>query len=436
VSSSGSGIYVHDTAGIDINGLSVTGHPPTLGGGAGILLYNDLPADHKLRDVAIDHVNVSGFATGIALGGKNSGAGFSDVVISNSIVHKNFDAGLISYGPAFDPKSPTYANQDVYVSHVEATQNYGDPHEMSHNTGNGIVLGSVRNGAISWSTADNNGGAGGAVQGPAGIWTYDSTHLVIEHNLAYAEKTPNRVDGNGFGLDQNTSDSYMQYNLSYDNDGTGYLVYSGENNGAQENNVVRYNVSTTDSRDGNGFYGGISVIGQVKDAEVYQNTVIMTPGIGGSAPALRLGQPIQNVAVWNNIFMTDVGPLVVATRALPTSAAVLQGNDYFSATGPWNLDWGQASYASLPAWRAATSQEIVARRPSGFTTNPQLVDSAVGLQPKLATQTGVGNSFALRPGSPLAGAGLDLTSLFGLKPGSLDYSGKAMPTVHPNVGAQ
>jgi UDPglucose 6-dehydrogenase len=436
VSGTGSGIYVHDTAGVDISGLSVTGQPPAAENGAGIDLYNDLPAHHMLGHVAIDHVIVSGFASGISFGGQNSAAGFSNVAVSNSILSRNLDAGLISYGPGFDATSPAYANQDINVSHVEAAQNYGDPHVTSHNTGNGIVLGSVRYGIISQSTADYNGGAGGATEGPAGIWAYDSTHVVIEHNLSYAEKTANRVDGNGFGFDQNTSDSYLQYNLSYGNDGAGYLVYSGQNNGAQRDNAVRYNISSADSRDGNSFYGGISVIGLVKDIGIYQNTVVMTPAPGGSPAALRLGPPIQNISVRNNVFMTEGGPIVAAARALPPAAATLQGNDYFSATGPWSLDWGPMSYTSLPAWRAASSQEIVAGRLSGFAVDPQLVGPVLGLQAKLASQTTAGDGFALRPGSPLAGAGLDLASLFGLGPASLDYSGKAAPSQHPNVGAQ
>ena len=57
---------------------------------------------------------------------------------------------------------------------VVASQNHGDPRVTSHNTGNGIVLGSVRDGRIIWSTADDNGGAGGdSTQGPTGIWAFD-----------------------------------------------------------------------------------------------------------------------------------------------------------------------------------------------------------------------------------------------------------------------
>ena len=138
----------------------------------------------------------------------------------------------------------------TYRVRVVASQNQGDPGVTSHNTGNGIVLGSVRDGAIEWSTADSNGGAGGdTAQGPAGIWAYDSTDVSIEHSLSYENQTANKVDGNGFDLDQNTSDSVLQDNLSYSNAGAGFLVYSRLSNGAQRDNVVRYNISSGDAGD-------------------------------------------------------------------------------------------------------------------------------------------------------------------------------------------
>jgi hypothetical protein len=169
----------------------------------------------------------------VAFGGKNSGARFADVTVSNCVLDRNVNDGLITYGPEFNPGHPTYPNQEVDVSHVIAARNSGDPHSAVANTGNGIVLGSVRDGAIAWSTADNNGSDSVATEGPEGIWTNDSAGIVLDHNLSFENRTNNRVDGNGFGPDQNTSDSVLQDNPSYGNDGTGFLVYSGQENSAQ-----------------------------------------------------------------------------------------------------------------------------------------------------------------------------------------------------------
>jgi hypothetical protein len=436
ITSIGAAVYVHDTAGIDISDLDLRGKPPAGHSGAGLILYNDLPAGHRLDHVSIDDVNVSGFDNGIAFGGQNDGAGFGNVQVSNCVLSDNVDSGLESYGATFNATSPSYANQSVSVLNVVASQNHGDPQVKTHNTGNGIVLGSVHDGTIAWSTADNNGGSGGDVQGPAGIWTYDSTDVSIEHDLSFDNRTPNRVDGNGFGLDQNTSDSLMQDNLSYGNDGTGFLVYSGLNNKAQTDNVVRYNISSADVRDASTYYGGISVIGDVANTEVYQNTVIMTSAPSLSPPGLRLGAVIRGVTVRNNIFASNYGPVIADSSAVLPSMANLQGNDYFTAFGAWSVAWGATTYYSLAAWRAASSQEIVAGKASGSTANPDMAGTILGLRTKsVASMTAAGSGFILHPGSPLIGAGLDLAR-FGTNPGSVNYAGKQESTLHPNVGAQ
>ncbi len=355
------GVYVHDTGGVRITELNVVGQSPVSNawgpgqgqepGGqpgsvatAGIYVNNDLPTDQRLAHVIIDHVYASGFGEGIAVGGVHSGAGFSDVHISDCLVSGNTDAGLETYGPQFNADSPTYANRNVTVLDVVASQNHGDPRVTSHNTGNGIVLGSVRDGRIIWSTADDNGGAGGdSTQGPTGIWAFDSTGISIEHSLSYDNQAVSKVDGNGFGLDQNTSDSVMQDNLSYGNAGPGFLIYSRLSNGAQKNNIVRYNISSDDANDGNTFNGGISIYGgTVSGIDVYQNTVVMSSASSLSAPALRLGAGIHEITIRNNVFMTDFRPVVAASQAASPAVATSQGNDYYSAAGAWSIIWGKS----------------------------------------------------------------------------------------------
>jgi hypothetical protein len=431
--STGSGIYVHDTGGVEIANLQLVGSPHP-GEAEGINVYSDLPAGHRLDHIAISDVDASGFLYGITLGSLHDGAGFSNVSISNSYLHDNIDAGLLTYGPAFDPHAPTYANQNVVVSGVQASMNRGNPQVHNTDTGNGIVLGSVDGGSVVGSTAYGNGGLGAASLGPAGIWTYDSTGVDIEHDLAYDNRTPNRVDGNGFGLDQNTSHSVMQYNISYGNDGTGFLVYSGLNNQWQEDNVVRDNISSGDGRDGTSFYGGISVIGFVHNTAVYQNTVVTIPAPSGAPPLLRLGPDISGVSIRNNLFSTQAGPIVVLSSAPPESAVVLQGNDYFSVLGPWKVLWGQTIYDSLPDWQAGTSQETMNGQPTGLDVNPEMVGPVLGLSVTSPEAPGAAAGFAPRPGSPLLGAGLDLTSL-GMQPTPAGYTGRAQSVQHPDIGA-
>jgi hypothetical protein len=429
----GSGVYVHDTGGVEIENLQLTGSPHP-GEGDGINAYNDLPAGHRLGHITISNVSASGFIYGITVGGLNKNAGFSDVKISNANLHDNIDAGLLTYGPTFDSQAPTYANQRVTVSNVQASMNRGNRAEHKQDTGNGIVLGSVDAGSVIWSTANDNGGLGVASEGPAGIWTYDSTGVNIEHNLSYGNKTPNKIDGNGFGLDQNTADSVLQYNLSYGNDGTGYLLYSALNNGSQKDNIIRDNISSNDVRDGNTFYAGITVIGYTKNSAVYQNTVVMDSAATGTPPLLRLGPAVRGISILNNLFSTESGPAVATSSPLSESAVMLQGNDYFSVLGPWQVVWGQTIYNSLSDWRAGTSQETAAGQPTGLDVDPEMEGPVLGLSVNSPMAPAAAAGFGLRPGSPLIGAGLDLIKL-GVHPAATDYTGQTQPVQHPNVGA-
>ena len=71
----GAGLEVHDTAGVDIENLNLTGRLQTGGSDAGINVYNDLPSGHRLDHIEIDNVTVSGFVDGIAVGGRHSQSG-------------------------------------------------------------------------------------------------------------------------------------------------------------------------------------------------------------------------------------------------------------------------------------------------------------------------------------------------------------------------
>ncbi len=431
----GSGIAVYDTAGVDIRGLSITGPSAQLQSGAGINVYSNLPGNRKLTHVAISDVHISGFANGIAIGGANGTTGFRDVQISNSVLHDNLDAGLLIYGPPFRAVARNYANQDVRVSHVVAYQNRGNPHITADSSGSGIVLGSVRGGTVEWSTAYDNGGAGASRPGPEGIWAYDSTRIIIEHSLSYDKQTRDMIDGNGFGLDLNTSESCLEYNLSYGNDGAGYLLYTLLRNGSAAGNIMRFNISSGDVRDQNSHFAGIIVSGLTENSSIYQNTVVMQPAPSGYSPALVLGGSIRGVTVRNNIFARSTGPVIIADGTLRTTDALLQGNDYSTTTPSWSVLWGPALYTSLPAWRSATGQEIAAGHPAGFTAYPRFDGPVLGLRAGTSTEADLARGFALRPGSPLIGRGLNLQHYLDAPSAQGGLPSVVALARHPDVGA-
>lgn len=419
------GVYVYNTAGVEVRDLEVVGDAAAYRNNGGISFYNDLPGSQKLAHVVVANVDVSGFKNGIEFGGAALASGFRDITVSDSRVHGNMEAGLISYGPEFVTTAPTYAHANLHVIRVEAFGNLGDPTNLTRNTGNGIVLGSVADAVVEQSSAHGNGGRCVAPEGPAGIWTYDATRVVMSDNLSYSNRSGGPADGDGFDLDQNVSSSVVQRNLSYDNDGAGFLVYTGKPNNAQRDNVVRFNVSSNDARR-NAWYGGITLAGRISTSEVYANTVVMTGTAAVRPPAIRLGEGLSAVTVRNNVLSTAGGGAVVQAAALGPAQALLQGNNYDSGATPFSIAWGSRTLASLDALRSL-GQERVAGEPIGSAGNPQLRDPGVPWSVTNPSQLREAQGYMLATTSPLRGRGLDLTRRFGTAVGTRDYYGTVLP---------
>ena len=415
----GAGIFAYNTSGIAIANLAIAGAGQTA---SGISFYTDLSGDVRLPFIRIDAVEVSGFGRdGIEIGAWNGRSGFSDVRVTNSRVHHNGRSGLFTYA-----QLPN-VHQQVYIGHVRAYENPGTP-GASSNTGSGIVLASVSGGTIERSVAHDNGRLCDSVGGPVGIWTYDSTRVTIQHNESYRNRTGAYWDGGGFDLDQNVSDSIVQYNYSHDNDGAGYLLAQSLTTNDHARNVVRFNISQNDGRANS--YAGIEVWGRVVSAEIYNNTVFVSPAASGSPRAIRVWNAgaangfVSGVHFRNNILVTPGLPVVEVSAAALSGAGDLrfEGNDYFAGGVSPVILWGGTSFAGLGTWRA-TGQELLAGSPTGTMADPQLNAAGGGGTLGDANLLASLDAYRLRAGSPAADAGLDLRSRFGLDPGQTDFFG-------------
>jgi hypothetical protein len=322
------------------------------------------------------------------------------------------------------------SNKDVYVGRTTAFDNKGVS-GVDRNTGSGIVLGNVDGGTIERSVAHHNGGLNGYTHGPVGIWTYDSTGVTIQFNESYANTTGNGFDGGGFNIDQNTTYSTLQYNYSHDNAGAGLLLAQRWDTGAHHHNTVRYNVSINDARKGEG--GALQVWGEVRDAELYHNTVVVPPAASGPIWGARISNTsretsdVQRVHLRNNVFTTSggVGLVEVTSAQLAGSSDLkFQGNDWYAGGGTPRFVWGGSSYTSLSGWRTGTGQEKVGTTNVGLNADPLLSSGSAG-----------DDRARLTSSSPMADAGLDLSS-FGVNAGSRDYFGGTAPKgARRDVGA-
>lgn len=430
-----SALTIHNTAGVVIGDLRVVGGPESESVD-GIAVYSDLPDGSRLASVTVENVEVSGFKNGMSIG-TGVAQGFEDVVIGNSSFHDNRLAGLVTYGPDFDAGDPVYANRNVTVSGVEAYDNTGDP-DTAENSGSGIVLGSVDIGRVEKSTTHGNGALSSAEEGPIGIWAYNSTNLVIEENLSYENRTRG-ADGGGLGLDLNVSDSVVQYNLTYGNDGAGILLFARHDNGLFTRNVVRFNISVGDGRRGS-FHGGLTVFGGLRggdhtggivDAKVYRNTVVMRAGARRTpAPAISVGGALHGVEFLNNDLVSAGGGPSVRAVGVTTGGVAFEGNNYFGGPTQPEFSWEGVEFSGLAAWRGATEQELIDDTPVGLEADPGL--SKVRPTATAADQITSEPGFRLRAGSPLIGAGVPLT---GIDPGPRDFYGDPLARDPLDIGA-
>jgi hypothetical protein len=429
-SSGQDGFFAYNTAGFEITGLNFVGSGATTSTKSGIGFYNDLAGNVKLQYVHIDQVDVGGFRNGVLIGGWNGGSGYNDVRITYVGAHDNLEAGVSMYGYPLTTGSTNHAHTNVYVGHVSAWNNFGDPNS-GRPSGNGIVLGGVDGAVIERSVAHDNGKNNRTNAGPVGIWAYDANDVVIQYNESYRNQTAGTGDGDGYDLDIHVTNSVLQYNYAHDNDGAGFLVYADATH-PNSNNVVRYNISENDGKKLSG-YGGIVVGGSVSNIDVYGNTVYVSSAASDPA-AFRMttwdGTP-QNVRVRNNIFYTHQGSTgtVKLVDSTNNSTYLFQGNDYYNDSGTFAIRWGTTTYTSLSAWLAAApTQERVGSTIVAKNVNPLLTSpgggGTIGDADLLETALA---AYRLQAGSPLIGAGLNLSALFGIDPGSRDFYGTTIP---------
>jgi hypothetical protein len=420
----GAGISVYNTSGVAIANLVVVGAG---GNASGISVYTDLPGDVRLPFIHVDSVDVSGFGRdGVEIGAWNGATGFRDVSVTNAALHGNGRSGLFTYAQVPN------VHQQVYVGHVRAYDNTGVAGAAT-NSGSGIVLASVDGATIERSVAHDNGRLCTSTGGPVGIWTYDATGVVIRHNESYANHTGASWDGGGFDLDQNVSNSIVEYNYSHDNDGAGYLLAQSPSADTHRGNVVRDNVSQNDGRANS--YAGIEVWGHVTAAEIYNNTIFMAAAPSGTPRAVRVWNAgvtdrfVSGVHFRNNILQASGAVVLVeATASALAGAADLrfEGNDYFAGGATPSFLWRGTTYAGLSAWRA-TGQESFAGVPSGLSVDPRLAAAGGGPTLDAAEQLEGLDAYRLRDTSPLVDAGLDLKARFGVDAGSTDFYGTSLP---------
>jgi hypothetical protein len=302
--------------------------------------------------------------------------------------------------------------------------NPGDPNYLENHSGSGVLMEDVDGGVLEYCEAYNNGYEGGCkVGGPIGIWAAVANNVIIQcceshHNRA------GKGDGGGFDFDGGTTNSFLQYNYSHDNDGAGYLICSYKNAPHSfKNNTVRYNISVNDVQKMS--HGAICLWTDsppedpIHNTRIYGNTVY---AMRAPAIAFKGGVDVHNTEVFNNLFVTANNQRLVAGDP-DKSVATFAGNAYWSIDG----EFGFARYRSLKDWQEARGQEMLSGKPVGLVVDPKVTDP--GKSPSIDDPTKLHTltAYQLQKNSPLIDAGLDLRVLFGIDPGNRDFFGNSIP---------
>jgi hypothetical protein len=428
----GSAITATNSEGIHISTIILEGEGEKTNEGNGIAILNDLRGNIRLENIRIDSVEAFGFGyTGILVEGKKTKSGFKNVNINFCEVHANGDAGLYVKGK-YDHTATAYAHENITVSNVKAYNNLGRP-ESEMNTGSGIVLSDTDKGLIESCIAFNNGALCTSLQGgPVGIWAWDVKNIMIQHNESYGNKTGCPYDGGGFDLDGGSVNSVMQYNYSHDNDGSGYFLaqfyYARKHSG----NIIRYNISENDGRK-NG-YAGIDIWGQIENAYIYNNTIVLGAAAGDTANAIlirpnkEMGLSDQkfpgNISIANNILVVR-GNVNLVNSVRDFTSVRLVNNNYYSADTVCNFKWDGKAYFSMEQWRTATGQEKNRNNLSGTSVDPGFL--VKGLLDTSANEKMQTMRYSLGPNSPLINKAVDVTKDFGLQHLAADIRGVSLP---------
>jgi hypothetical protein len=356
----GSGIVIENLSRVTISDLEIRGSGQETNTGDGILItsYVDpIPATTiPYSDFKIHKVEVHDFKNFGILLHSRWGTGLRNARVTNSVSHDNGLEGITVLADEF-PGTP---NEDIYIGYCLAYHNHGTPGRAGH-SGSGIVLGGVKRGVIEHSEAYESGSLSDAFEsgGPVGIWAWNSDQVTIQFCKSHDMATANNADGGGYDLDGATTNSVIQYNVSWNNHGYGYQLYDFFW-GAHVNNTVRYNVTigdgkVTSSRRPTPGQGVLVGFGLLID-ESFHHNIAYVESEGESEPKLVQidNWPGDSLAFHDNVYIA--GNAIRPFDAIEAHGTNLEmfNNIYFFAEQPLPFHWNEEVYNSIDEWRADT----------------------------------------------------------------------------------
>ncbi|MDZ7608172.1 MAG: right-handed parallel beta-helix repeat-containing protein [Cyclobacteriaceae bacterium] len=210
-----------------------------------------------------------------------------------------------------------FSSRNIYIGYSDTYDNAGDPTVMDNHSGSGIIVNFTDSAVIEYCSAYNNGwDMPRKGNGPVGIWAHDANNITIQYCIAYNNEAPRGAwDGGGFDFDGGITNSVMQYNYSYDNNGAGYGLFQYAGTTVWENNTIRFNISYNDG-EGREFTGLCIWTAEpdkdlLRNCRIYNNVIVNELG-----SALKFAMSDEGKAsdppgfeFYNNIFISSDEPI-------------------------------------------------------------------------------------------------------------------------------
>jgi hypothetical protein len=438
ISASGAhGVELTDIGNIVVQNLIITGDGST--GFNGVFL--NITSTAGLSDIVLTNLDISAFGRGGVLcvapdhaSAVLSGVTIQDCVISNCTGATGVvggAAGICFAGPWIDVGSSGFSTHrlfdDILVTRSTVSSCPGSPSGPLYQSGSGILVTQCTNSEISYNFVDSCGAQDN--QGNAGIEYNWATDCVAKFNEIHLQQSNTPSDGDGIDFDIDCQNCIMEYNYIHECFGFGALLFNFSG-GTRSGCIMRYNIleanaSFADTQD---FYSDISVAADSSGnaptgVVIHNNTVYATQKL---AMDVQYNTVTGHIA--NNIFysIVDGNTYPVARYG---SGATVNGNNYFQTTN-FHITYNGTSYTSFSAFQSGASQEA-----NGLSVDPKLVKPGFG-----GVVGGYGppqpTAYQLLQGSPMIGAGLDLSGLYSIDPGTQDFYGSTIPLASRfNIGA-
>lgn len=248
-----------------------------------------------------------------------------------------------------------YPTKNVYIGYCTANDNAGDPTNLDNHSGSGIIVSYTDSAVVEYCSAFNNGwDMPRKGNGPVGIWAHNANNVTIQYCIAFNNQSPRGAwDGGGFDFDGGVTNSLMQYNYSYDNNGVGYGLFQYYGTTIWENNIIRYNISYNDG-DGK------------EKAGIY---------MWSAEPEKDM---MRNCKIYNNMIVNELGHAVrfaLEEQESPTDPPGFEfyNNVFISREEPIHGRFSRSVFSNNAFWRLDDSPVQHRQDIYGIYENPQVV---------------------------------------------------------------